>query len=173
MLNPSELRLNNKDWNRMVPPFVISIGNDSKTLEDAKRYIYEIDFSMLIYKITQDDPNVARLWDEESANQAVSYYRNYLWLIRKYSHIHPVLPPSVEVDEIWHHHILDTYKYSFDCNRIFGQYFHHYPYFGMRGSGDRQNLANAFHITQELHFTEFGAYILSFEEVDVHALQDD
>lgn len=79
MLNPSELRLNNKDWNRMVPPFVISIGNDSKTLEDAKRYIYEIDFSMLICKITQDDPNVARLWDEESANHAVSYYRNYLW----------------------------------------------------------------------------------------------
>lgn len=63
----------------------------------------------------------------------------------------------LEVDEIWHHHILDTRQYFRDCLQIFGYYFHHYPYFGIRGEPDKQNLDLAFDVTQELHEIEFGS----------------
>lgn len=133
------------------------------SLETARQYIYSIDFSMLIHKICTPDPNIARIWDEESALKVINYYRNYLWLLRKYSEEYPVLPPSIDIDEIWYHHILDTYKYHEDCLAIFGQYLHHYPYFGMRGEEDFEELQRTFAITQKLHFIEFGEQIESFE----------
>ena len=133
-------------------------------LEQSRNYIYSIDFSMLIYKITTPDPNIARIWDKDAAMEIVDYYKNYLWLLRKYSDIHPIIPPSLEIDEIWHHHILDTYKYHDDCTAIFGQYLHHYPYYGMRGEDDYKDLQRTFAITQHLHYQEFGENIMSFEE---------
>ncbi len=135
------------------------------TLDESFENIQRLDFSMIVYKITQPDPSIAMLWDEESAIQAIGYYKNYLWLLRKYSELHSVIPPSIEIDEIWHHHILDTYQYEKDCLMIFGQFLHHYPYFGMRGEQDKIDLYNKFEITQQLHFKEFGEYIFSFEAV--------
>lgn len=135
------------------------------TLDESFEHIQRLDFSMIIYKITQPDPSIAMLWDEESAIEATRYYKNYLWLLRKYSELHSVIPPSIEIDEIWHHHILDTYQYEKDCLMIFGQFLHHYPYFGMRGEQDKIDLHNQFEITQQLHFKEFGEYIFSFEAV--------
>jgi hypothetical protein len=135
------------------------------TLDESFEHIQRLDFSMIIYKITQPDPSIAMLWDEESAIEAIRYYKNYLWLLRKYSELHSVIPPSIEIDEIWHHHILDTYQYEQDCLRIFGQFLHHYPYFGMRGEQDKIDLHNQFEITQQLHFKECGEYIFSFEAV--------
>ena len=73
----------------------------------------------------------------------------------------------MDKDEIWHHHILDTYKYYNDCLNIYGQFLHHYPYFGMRGGQDSTDLANTFKITQMLHLKEFGDYIYSFESEDI------
>ncbi|MBX9703654.1 MAG: hypothetical protein K2X39_05830 [Silvanigrellaceae bacterium] len=140
-----------------------SFNPDLPSLNQARSYINSIDFTMIILKISRPDPNISRIWDEDCARQVVQYYKNYLWLLRKYSEEYPVLPPSVEIDEIWHHHILDTYKYHNDCLNIFGQYLHHYPYFGMRGEQDRIELNNTFKLTQQCYFQEFGEYIYSFE----------
>jgi hypothetical protein len=137
------------------------------SLDESFYYINSIDFSMIIFKITRPDPNISRIWTEESANIVVQYYKNYLWLLRKYSEAYHILPPSIEIDEIWHHHILDTYKYYNDCLNIYGQFLHHYPYFGMRGEQDSTDLANTFKITQMLHLKEFGDYICSFESEDI------
>lgn len=153
----------NTDFNRKVHQLINESKKNIPSLEQAFEYIYKIDFSMMIQKITNPDPNVARLWDEESAHLVIKYYRNYLWLLRKYSSDYPVIPPSTDIDEIWHHHILDTYKYHEDCNAIFGQYLHHYPYFGMRGADDYAELERTFKITQKLHMIEFNEPILSFE----------
>jgi len=133
------------------------------TLNESFKHIQKLDLSMIIYKITQPDPLIAMLWNKKSATEAIRYYKNYLWLLRKYSELHPVLPPSIEIDEIWHHHILDTYQYEQDCLKIFGQFLHHYPYFGMRGEQDKVELYSQFEKTQQLHFKEFGELILSFE----------
>lgn len=44
--------------------------------------------------------------------------------------------PSKVIDEVWHAHILDTRRYAADCERVFGQFVHHYPYFGMGATAD-------------------------------------
>jgi hypothetical protein len=36
-------------------------------------------------------------------------------------------PPSQDVDEFWHTHILDTEKYAGDCGSYFGRFIHHHP----------------------------------------------
>ena len=142
-------------------PHSVSVPNiDSNiTIDDARSYIYSIDFENIVNKITQKDLLVSRVWSREEAEEDVSYYKNFLYLNKKYLSIHPVIPPSTEIDEIWHHHILDTRKYHNDCSNIFGYYFHHYPYFGMRSESDFNNLNDAFKVTQDLHYKEFGDYI--------------
>ncbi|WP_158308693.1 glycine-rich domain-containing protein [Bordetella avium] len=85
-----------------------------------------------------------------------SAIKNFLYLSKKYHHRDRRLVPSMEIDEIWHHHILDTKSYFFDSEKIFGTYFHHDPYFGTRGEADQQNLNDAFAFTQKLHVLEFG-----------------
>lgn len=154
--------LQSRDATREVPHIVVDLKNALSELE-ARRYIDSIDFSMLIHKLAIPDANISRIWCPEMAKIAVDYYRNFLWLLRKYG-TKEVLAPSTEIDEIWHHHILDTYKYHEDCRAIFGTYLHHYPYFGMRGATDSVELVEAFSRTQALHYEEFGEYIMSFEE---------
>jgi hypothetical protein len=66
------------------------------------------------------------------------------------------LPPSKDVDEFWHNHILDTKKYREDCQAIFGFYLDHYPYFGMDQESTKEDLNVAFEKMQRLHEQEFG-----------------
>lgn len=97
----------------------------------------------------------------EELELAIQYYKNFLYLNKKYLNIVPIIVPSLEVDEIWHHHILDTRQYYFDCMNIFGYYFHHYPYFGMRSNEDQVNLVNCFEISQAIYAHEFGHFMES------------
>ncbi|HEU4561412.1 MAG TPA: hypothetical protein VFS20_26400 [Longimicrobium sp.] len=61
---------------------------------------------------------------------------------------------------MWHYHILDTRAYHRDCQTLFGEYFHHFPYFGMRGEEDEQNLERAFKMTGVLYEEAFGEPIV-------------
>lgn len=60
-------------------------------------------------------------------------YRRWLFLRRKYEF--EILPPSKTIDMFWHAHILDTYAYQDMCEKVFGYYLHHNPYFGTGASG--------------------------------------
>lgn len=60
------------------------------------------------------------------------------------------------VDEFWHQHILDTHAYHEDCEVIFGNYLHHFPYFGMRGEADAKALEDAYADTLERYRASFG-----------------
>ncbi|WP_230086411.1 glycine-rich domain-containing protein [Halomonas sp. 328] len=126
------------------------------TLEEAVKHIDDMDFSLIKGKLKKEDPSVSRVWGEDELDVAVQYYKNFLYLNKKYIDEVPVIVPSIEVDEIWHHHILDTRSYIKDCASIFGYYFHHYPYFGMRSEVDYKNLGEAYEVTQMLHELEFG-----------------
>jgi len=128
-------------------------------LDDAVAHIESMDFSKVREKLCSKDPLLCRQWTALEVEIAVQYYKNFLFLNKKYLSEYPVLPPPLEVDEIWHHHILDTRAYTQDCNKIFGYYFHHYPYFGTRGPADRENLDIAFELVQTLHHQEFGYYM--------------
>lgn len=132
---------------------------DPVTIQDAINYIEKLDFDEIINKITTKDPLVSHVWRIDDAHKAVRYYRNFLIINKKHGKSNPVIPPSMEMDEIWHHHILDTRRYINDCEAIFGRYFHHYPYFGARSIEGKKNLDETFLITQDLHMKEFGEYI--------------
>jgi hypothetical protein len=98
-------------------------------------------------------------WDLEEASQAIKLYKNFLFLKKKYGKTHK-LPPSKDIDEVWHLHILDTEKYACDCRKIFNEILHHYPYAGLPGSKmSVEKLQQQFALTQELHKQEFGYFI--------------
>ena len=138
-------------------------GN-APSLEAAVAYIEQMDLSLIKEKLCSNDPLLCRQWTPIEAEIAIQYYKNFLFLNKKYQAIYPVLPPPLEVDEIWHHHILDTRTYMDACQHIFGHYFHHYPYFGARGKEDADNLNIAFDVVQALHNTEFGHYMITLWE---------
>lgn len=127
------------------------------TLQEAVDYINNIDFSTLREKLCSKDRLLCRTWSSVEAEVGIQYYKNFLFLNKKYLSKFPVLPPMLEVDEIWHHHILNTRQYIKDCKGIFGYYFHHYPYFGTRNQTDKENLDIAFEVIQKLHEDEFGS----------------
>jgi len=71
----------------------------------------------------------------EKVDKAADLYRAFLQANRDNPGIR--LAPSKEIDIYWHHHILDTSKYIIDCRALFGRYFHHFPYSGLRGMQDQ------------------------------------
>lgn len=102
-------------------------------------------------------------WSVEQVNVTEKWYKRFLFLNLKYlSHS---IVPSKEVDIFWHYHILDTIKYAEDCDEIFGYFLHHFPYFGMRGVEDAQNLEKSFAQTQILFLTEFGESIADLRKI--------
>lgn len=125
------------------------------SLQQAKAYIDKIDFSMIINKmVTRDD------WLEDEAQAVCKMYRNYLFLLKKYKDKFEV-PPSEEIDEFWHQHILDTRKYHADCEAIFGGYLHHKPeYIFDKYNSLNKSMNHLFHNTQKLYFAEFGNTII-------------
>ena len=99
-------------------------------------------------------------WGKQGAEKAAQYYRNYLTLALKYPD--KTLPPSKDIDEVWHTHVLHTEQYAADCDAIFGKFMHHIPAesppFKKGGQGGF-NYVEAFQQTQALHNQEFGDYI--------------
>ncbi len=93
-------------------------------------------------------------WSAEKAEMLETWYRRFLYLVR----VHPdkTLVPSKDIDTFWHTHILDSKKYMADCENLFGRYFHHFPYFGLRGEADRRNMQDAFDETDALFLETFG-----------------
>jgi hypothetical protein len=118
-----------------------------------------MDFDLIQKKIVKKDPNIARLWTKKGAKDAIEQYKKFMYLLYKYHNTEYQIVPSIEVDEIWHHHILDTRKYSEDCKKIYGFFMHHFPYFGRWNKKDQRELEKAFVITQKLYFEEFGEYM--------------
>ncbi|GAB4199560.1 MAG: hypothetical protein Fur006_50330 [Coleofasciculaceae cyanobacterium] len=125
----------------------LSIANQAFT-EALKR----LDLEPIAYKLMH--PSEGTGWTYQETQQAIAGYLNFLSLI----HLYPNLPlvPTQEIDRVWHHHILDTSKYAQDCQMLFGRFIHHFPYFGLRGESDRQNLHVAFEQTQTLFQEHFG-----------------
>ena len=115
--------------------------------------VAELDFTRLKWKLTHGDEAV---FTSDQAEFAETEYRKFLSLKRWYPGIEFV--PSKLVDAFWHAHILDTRSYHEDCQRVFGDYLHHFPYFGIDGDEDRAALETAFEQTQEIYEEHFGEY---------------
>jgi len=114
--------------------------------------INELDLAPIMVKVMDADEGYG--WSLEFTKQIAAEYKRYLILCLE----NPDFPmvPSSFVDKFWHFHILDTQKYAADCNLIFGYFLHHFPYFGMRGEEDEQNLKQAWADSRALYVKRFG-----------------
>jgi hypothetical protein len=119
------------------------------TLEHAIYCIQQLDFTNIINKLINHMG-----WSKKHTIEASKMYRNFLFLQRKYGHLY-TLPPSEDIDEFWHMHILDTEQYRKDCEAIFGRYLDHYPYLGIDKDSNFSDLEKAFTKLQELYGLEF------------------
>lgn len=150
----------------MMEHAMMSETNKIPSIEEAKAYIDAIDFSQIIDKMVMKDR-----WKKCDAEKACELYKHFLYLKKKYENSDDHLPPSEEIDEFWHNHILDTKKYMVDCDHIFGRYLHHYPYLGIDDKTDMNDLRRFFEKTQELHYKEFGDYIYNVRKRRLKQLQ--
>jgi|ERR1700736_147900 len=121
-------------------------------LQQATQRVAHIDLRMVCMKLA--DPVEGKGWDDATLQAVERDYRRFLIL----NLLYPELPvvPNQPVDTMWHAHILDTHAYSADCDRVFGGYLHHFPYFGMRGADDAADLQQAGQLTDELYSATFG-----------------
>jgi hypothetical protein len=94
--------------------------------------ITDLDLECIAYKVCRDER-----WNVDYVDRVELNYRAFLQLVRNAGSADSVAP-TMEVDIFWHHHILDTYKYHRDCQNLFGNYLHHYPYSGIFGDDDRK-----------------------------------
>jgi hypothetical protein len=114
--------------------------------------IESIDLEPIMVKIMDSEEGLG--WSLEKAKKIALEYCRFLTLCKE----NPDLPivPATDVDDFWHFHILDTYNYQEDCNRYFGYFLHHFPYFGMRDEKDSENLKKAWMDTCTLYESRFG-----------------
>lgn len=125
-----------------------------QTIEAIKAYIDKLDLSLVANNMVQKQK-----WLPSEVREACRFYKNFLFL--KYKYPNETLAPSEDIDEFWHNHILDTQRYRQDCEKIFGCYLDHYPYFGIDGQTTLADLDAAFATTQRLHMEVFGVPIVS------------
>jgi hypothetical protein len=88
----------------------------------AKRHIGQLDLRSVRNKLIE-----IKQWNPEQAERVELDYRRFLFALVHRTADEKVSPPTNEVDEFWHQHILDTRKYREDCKRIFGHYIDHTP----------------------------------------------
>jgi|GEM_PF-1353136 len=120
----------------------------------ARLAIRRLDLEPVKFKLVKE-----KGWSLQDVDRVAKLYKGFLLL-------HAVDPggvhvPTVEIDEMWHAHILDTYKYMEDCQRIFGHYLHHFPYLGLRGEEDKADADEKFAATRARFTTLTGLDILA------------
>jgi len=137
-----------------------------KTLELLELNPVKLDYAGILPEI--NDLNFDRIkhkmslkeslgWSKEKIELAEREYKRYLTLIK--IHINKRIVPSKLMDEFWHMHILDTKAYRDDCQNVFGRFIDHFPYFGIYGEEDHQNLLNEFEETKLMYRKLFNCEI--------------
>lgn len=112
-----------------------------------------VSFKKLIWKLSESEEAT---WEKSDLDFAEKEYRRFLKL--KYLYPEMALVPNKIVDKMWHEHILDTKSYRKDCKYLFGKFIDHYPYFGIYGKEDKNNLEASFQQTIAIYEKHFGDY---------------
>lgn len=123
-----------------------------QSLEDLRALINGIDLTWVKRKIM--DAREGKGWSQEKADDMEVRYKRFLYLFATSEGARIV--STLDIDAMWHQHILDTRAYFADCERVFGAYLHHFPYFGMRDEEDARELEVAFTQTRQHYEREYG-----------------
>jgi hypothetical protein len=124
----------------------------TKSIEQTVAAINALDLDPIKVKLM--DPEEGQGWTREYVDRVEIAYRRFLTLLVTFPD--ETIAPTKDVDKFWHGHILDTMKYAEDCERVFGYFLHHFPYFGMRGEQDAANLRDASSRMHSIYEREFG-----------------
>lgn len=130
----------------------VAYGTTDSPLATGALSSIDPDFRMVRHKLANSDG--AKAWSKEKLDTAEGEYKKFLALCRGYPD--EAIVPCKLVDEFWHAHILDTRAYREDCQRLFGFFYDHFPYFGLRDSEDARNLKDAYDRTLALYDLNFG-----------------
>ncbi|HJV79555.1 hypothetical protein [Noviherbaspirillum sp.] len=126
--------------------------NTEMAVEKTVAAIFALDLDPIKFKLMSKEDGYG--WTQAKADHYEQEYKRFLSLVVKFPE--ESIVPSVNVDKFWHAHILDTMKYAEDCDKVFGYFLHHYPYFGLRGEEDAANQVKAADTTRRLYEQEFG-----------------
>jgi hypothetical protein len=118
-------------------------------LDEALARVRQLDFAMLKRKLVIENG-----WTPEMCDEVEDLYVKFLALNARYPD--QKICPTGPIDTFWHAHIVDTRAYARDCEFVFGEMLHHYPYFGMRGPDDLADLEDTFQKSVELFIVHFG-----------------
>jgi len=142
----------------LVKPAAIAMERISWLINDKGILpeVAAIDLEMIKMKMALPDEGEG--WTQDQCEDAETEYKRFLHLNKKF--LKSAIVPTDVVDTMWHYHILDTRAYHKDSERVFGGYFHHFPYFGLRGEEDKQNLLDSFEKTKDIYEKEFGEKML-------------
>ena len=123
-------------------------AND-EVLDEALSRAQKLDFTLLKQKLVAE-----KGWTQEHCDEVEDLYRRFLALNARY--FGEKICPTGPIDTFWHAHILDTRAYARDCELMFGEMLHHFPYFGMRGPEDMAALEKTFRQSVERFIVHFG-----------------
>jgi len=127
----------------------------AKPVEQVISAIQALDLESV--KLRVMDAELGEGWTREYADSIEVAYKTYLTMLVKYQdHAEDILL-SKDVDEFWHTHILQTMKYSDDCQNVFGTYVHHNPHVGERTPEVLEERAVLAEKTRQLYEGEFGS----------------
>jgi hypothetical protein len=118
--------------------------------------VNQIDLSPINQVLKYENPS---FWTNETIADTEEKYRRLLVLNLLYPD--ETIVVNKILDDYWHQHILDTKKYAEDCEKVFGYFLHHYPYFGINGPEDKEDNRVGFAITQQLWHITFGTPMVS------------
>lgn len=121
------------------------------SIELDRQIIDGLDLEPIKVKLMDKEEGLG--WSLEQCDNAEKHYKRFLYLCKKYPT--SALVPIGDIDSFWHQHILDTKKYADDCDKVFGYFLHHFPYFGLRGEEDAAELNRAAAATSEIFEKEY------------------
>lgn len=126
---------------------------NKKLLQFIHQSPSQLEFGSVKYRLMKPESGCG-LTDEQ-ADWAIAQYICFLMLFWLYPNTNYFVPSQL-IDRVWHCHLLDTQKYMKDCQLLFGSYIHHFPFYGLRGADDQQQMYTSFLQTQQLFEQQFG-----------------
>src|SRR5262245_13439401 len=97
-----------------------------KPIEEVVAAIQALDLESVKKRLM--DSKRGEGWSREYADSIEVTYKTYLTMLAKYQDDAEDIILSEDTDEFWHTYILQTTKYTNDCNAVFGTYLHHEPH---------------------------------------------
>ncbi|WP_139189251.1 hypothetical protein [Thalassobaculum litoreum] len=123
--------------------------------DEARQYISDIDFTQLKSQFlcgSQDKEGLG--WSQDKADAVESLFKEWLYLKRVY--YGELVPPDFICQDLWQIYLKDSIKYVTDTSAIFGQYLHHFPYFGIGDKQEKKRREVAFLHTKSRYKELFG-----------------